>query len=118
MATTRTIIFDFKTKGVNIADQMKQAESSADKVSQKLNAIGGALTRNLTIPIVGAGVAAVKFASDMDETLNKVDVSFGDSANGVKAWAKDSIKNMGLAQQSALDTAALFGDMGTDMGVS
>ena len=115
MATTRTIVFNFKTTGVNIADQMKQAEDGASRVSDKIGKLGGSLSR-LSVPIGGAFVGMAKLASDMEETLNKVDVSFGDSAGSVKDWSKTSIKKMGLAQQTALDTAALFGDMGTGMG--
>ena len=74
------------------------------------------------IAAIGAGVAVGSFkladmASDLSETINKVEVSFGDSANSVKSWSKNSIKDMGLAQQTALDMAALFGDMGTGMGI-
>lgn len=90
----------------------------ADQVASKFKNAGKALTVGLTLPIVGAGVASVKFASDLEETMNKVDVSFGENAKRVKDWAKTSIKSMGLAQQSALDSAALFGDMGTGMGIT
>jgi phage-related protein len=63
-------------------------------------------------------VSAIKAASDLEETLNKVDVAFGDQADSVKDWAKTSIQQMGLAEQSALDAAALFGDMSTGMGLN
>lgn len=74
---------------------------------------------------LGAGAAAAsagifKFttmASDLDETLNKVDVAFGSSASTVKDWSSNSIKSMGLSKQTALDMTALFGDMGTSMGI-
>lgn len=56
-------------------------------------------------------------ASDLDETLNKTDVAFGDSSTAVKAWSENSIKSMGLSKQTALDMTALFGDMGTSMGI-
>ena len=45
-------------------------------------------------------------------------MSFGASSQTVKDWAKNSITSMGLAQQSALDSAALYGDMATGMGLS
>jgi hypothetical protein len=118
VATTRTVIFNFKTTGVNIADQMKKSGDAVVKAQEKMTTAGLTLTKTVTAPILGLGVAAVKMASDMEETMNKVDVSFGDSAQQVKDWAKDSINSMGLAQQSALDTAALFGDMGTGMGLT
>lgn len=87
-----------------------------EKVSGKMKDIGGKMTTTLTLPIVAGAGLSVKAFSDLQETINKVDVSFGNSSGTVKAWAQDSIKSMGLARQSALDATALFGDMGTGMG--
>lgn len=74
---------------------------------------------------VGAGAVAASvgifklanMASDLDETLNKVDVAFGENSTAVKAWSENSLRAMGLSKQTALDMSALFGDMGTSMGI-
>lgn len=87
-----------------------------DKMGGKMKDVGGKMSTRFTLPIMAGAGLAVKAYSDLQETLNKVDVSFGNNAGTVKEWSKDSIKSMGLAQQSALDAAALFGDMGTGMG--
>ena len=87
-----------------------------DKVGSKMKDVGGKMSATLTLPLVAGAGLAVKSFSDLQETINKVDVSFGSSSTTVKAWAQDSIKSMGLARQSALDATALFGDMGTGMG--
>lgn len=87
-----------------------------DRMGAKMKDVGSKMTVGLTLPIVAAAGVSIKAFSDLNETLNKVDVSFGEQSATVKAWAKDSIKSMGLAQQSALDATALFGDMGTGMG--
>lgn len=83
--------------------------------------------KGIGVGMAGLGVAAgaasagifklASMASDLDETLNKVDVAFGSSAPEVKAWSENSIKAMGLSKQTALDMTALFGDMGTSMGI-
>lgn len=99
-------------------DNFNKKTEGLRKASEKLRNIGQGMTVGLTLPIIAAGGAMVKMASDMEETLNKVDVSFGSSSQTVKDWAKNSIKSMGLAQQSALDSAALYGDMATGMGLS
>lgn len=66
----------------------------------------------------GAGIFKLTgMASNLEETINKVDVSFGESSSAVKAWSENSIKAMGLSKQTALDMSALFGDMGTSMGI-
>lgn len=100
------------------AEKARKRVEHLAKAGDRLKNLGGKLTVGLTLPIMAAGAASIKFASDMEETLNKVDVSFGKSSEVVKEWAKSSITTMGLAQQSALDSAALFGDMATGMGLS
>ena len=55
----------------------------------------------------------VNSASGLQETVGKTGQVFKDNSAEVENWAKTSIKSMGLAEQTALDTASLFGDMGT-----
>ena len=87
-----------------------------DAISSKMKDVGGKMTAGITLPVLAGAGLSVKAFSDLNETINKVDVSFGNSSATVKEWAQDSITSMGLARQSALDATALFGDMGTGMG--
>lgn len=112
------IKFQVTVDSTSAEKNIKTLNQKATDLSKSFTNAGKSMTMGLTLPIVGLGVASVKFASDLEETLNKVDVSFGDSAKTVKDWSKTSIKAMGLAQQTALDSAALFGDMGTGMGIA
>ena len=98
-------------------EKWQKRTENIGKLGNKIKSVGQSMTVGLTLPIIAAGGAMVKLASDMEETINKVDVSFGDSSKTVKDWAKNSITSMGLAQQSALDSAALYGDMATGMGL-
>lgn len=104
----RTADFDAKTASIN---------SKLSSLGHSMTNIGTKMTVGLTLPIaIGVGVA-IKAASDLNETINKVDVAFGSSSVAVKQWSQTSISSMGLAKQSALDAAALFGDMATSMGL-
>ena len=85
------------------------------KVAATLQSTGQKMTRYLTVPLAGAAIASVKYASDMDETANKVGEVFGDSARLIDEWSQNSIQKMGLAQQTAMDMAAAFGDLGSGM---
>lgn len=87
-------------------------------VGDKISGIGDKLSTRVTAPIVAAGAAAFKFASDYEENVNKVDVAFGESAENVKAWAATATEQFGLSENAALEAASLFGDMGTSMGLS
>jgi hypothetical protein len=109
--------FDEVNNHVDKAEQKFSSLSDRlDKMGAKMKDVGGKMTAGLTLPIVAAAGVSIKAFSDLQETINKVDVSFGNQSTAVKEWAKTSIKSMGLAQQSALDATALFGDMGTGMG--
>lgn len=105
-----------RTKKVNSATESLQKRMT--NLGNKMKDIGKSLSLRITAPLVAAGTAAVKFASDMTETLGKTEVTFGEEAEAVKRWSRTSITQMGLASQSALDSAALFGDMATGMGMS
>lgn len=87
-------------------------------VGKTMSDIGGKMSMFVTVPVVAGFTAMFNSASDFNESINKVDVSFGDNADEVKAWAKTTLKSFGIAEGSALDMAALFGDMGTSMGLT
>lgn len=89
-----------------------------DEAARRLSTAGNALTAGLTVPLAAAGVASVNFSSNMQEAVNKVEVAFGNAADSVKSWSSTTLNSIGLAQGTALDMAALFGDMATSMGYS
>ena len=62
--------------------------------------------------------SCVDMASDLQETMGKTEQTFKNSASSVLEWSKTSISSMGLAKQTALDTASLYGDMATGMGMT
>jgi len=94
------------------------ATARLDKFGKRATQIGRDLSLRLTLPIGAAAGAAIKMASDMEESTNKVNVAFGDSAKEVRDFAKTTLRSFGIAESSALDMTALFGDMATGMGVS
>src|SRR6056297_1529813 len=94
------------------------ATKRLDAFGQRATQIGKDLSLRLTLPIGLAAGAAIKMASDMEESTNKVRVAFGDSSKQVEAFAKNALRSFGIAESSALDMTALFGDMATGMGVT
>lgn len=116
---------------VDVAAQKAQAElqklndlrfdglkKALEEAGGQLDSIGNKMTFRLTAPLAAAGVASVSYASNTAESLNKVDVAFKTSAQVVSRWSENTLKQYGLAQGTALDMAALFGDMATSMGYS
>lgn len=112
---------EVKKKASNFSVLGSQIEAFGGKVraaSEKIRNVGQTMTTYITLPLAAVGTAAVKAASDYEENLNKVDVAFGKSADVVKEWAKTATENFGLSESHALEATALFGDMGTSMGLS
>lgn len=104
-----------------IDDTGQKFSSMGDKMhaaGDKMKSVGKKMTTYMTLPILAGAGMSIKAFSDLEETLSKVDVTFGKSSASVKKWADTSIEKMGLAKQTALDATALFGDMGTGMGMN
>lgn len=80
---------------------------------------------------VGAGLAAfgaadiavgqikgmISAASDMQETVSKSNTIFGSNAAAIEKWASGGAKDFGLSKQAALENAASFGNMFTQIGI-
>jgi hypothetical protein len=113
------------TLKVLLSGDSKELDAALSKAEKKLKEFGDSaknigknLSASLTAPLALAGGAAFKMASDYEESLNKVSVAFKDSSGEVKEFAKTTLKSFGIAEATALDMAALFGDMGTSMGLT
>ena len=122
MAVQLNIVGNFDDKELKRAEQAltrlrNQANESGGKMAaafsqagDKIGGIGRSLTTSLTLPLVGAGVVATKWASDAAEAANKVNVVFGQSAVFIEHWANSAAKAFGLSKGQALDS---FGSIGT-----
>jgi hypothetical protein len=85
---------------------------SLKSIAGPIAAIAGATA------IAGFLKGAVAGASDLEETVAKVSVVFGDAAKQVEKFSKDSSRNILLTQQEALDASATFGIFGKSAGLT
>lgn len=118
------------TKKTNIADKLfdklnlsgKGLGSCFQGTMQKANLFMTAIAGNYAIKAYQAVKdnigACVDAASDLQETIGKTGEVFKTNTEDVLNWSTTSIKTMGLSKQTALDTASLYGDMATGMGMS
>jgi hypothetical protein len=60
---------------------------------------------------------AIDAASNFNESVNKIGVAFGDSADEILAWSENSATAIGQSQQQALEAASSFGLMFRSMGL-
>ena len=102
---------DLSTKIADFGTKMQNTGAN-------LSAIGQKMSMSITLPLVAAGTAAVKYASDTEEAANKVDVVFGTMSEQVRQFADDALNSYGLAEGTALQMAGTFGSMATAMGLS
>lgn len=86
------------------------------KVGQKLSKVGADLTRNYTLPLVAAGAAAVKFASDLDEATSKAAQVFTTQSDRIVREAQNL--DDAFSEATFLDTAGTFGALLQSMGLT
>lgn len=93
--------------------------SCIQAVTTKANLFMNAFAGSFIYQTAKNGINSITdMASDLQETIGKTEQTFKSSSDTVLEWSKTSISSMGLAKQTALDTAALYGDMGTGMGMA
>jgi len=70
----------------------------------------------MTLPITAGLGVMIKGASDLEESVNKVNVVFGESAESIHDWSEDSATAFGLSRQEAEEAAGTFGNLFKTMG--
>lgn len=76
---------------------------------QNIEKFGKSLTLGVTVPLVAASAALVKFASDEGESLNAANVVFGKSAKIITDWGENAAKQAGLAKSEFYQAGAVIG---------
>lgn len=97
---------------------MRREARQIQSVGNSIASVGSGLTKGITVPIISAGAASFKLASDMNESLSKTEVAFKKNANQIKSWSKTTLEQYGISQGAALEYASKYGDMATGMGFS
>ncbi|QDT06899.1 hypothetical protein K227x_53220 [Rubripirellula lacrimiformis] len=96
-----------------IAQGAAGVQADLEKLSKNATALGAK---------IAAGSAAllafpIKSASEMQETVGKFEVVFGEAAGSVREWSDTTAKAMGQSKQSMADMLASMQDLLVPMGV-
>jgi TP901 family phage tail tape measure protein len=67
-----------------ISEELLKTSRRFDNISRKLGAVGGLLTKAVTVPLVGMGTAAVSMAANFSESMSKITSLVGIAADEVK----------------------------------
>ena len=92
--------------------------ASLAKVGAGLSKAGTTLTLGLTAPIVAFGVKATMMASDLEESMNAVNVVFGQSAGIIHNFGAQSAVSAGMAESEFNGLAATMGAFLKNVGYS
>lgn len=102
-------------------DGLAKGLQSAEKQLQAFGKKTEVAARKATFALAGIGVAAfssVQSASDLNESISKSEVIFGDSAKSIQNWAKTTDKSLGLSTTAALESAGNFAILGSSAGLT
>jgi hypothetical protein len=81
-----------------------------------LNAVAGAADTAATA-VIGFATDSISKASDLNETMSKAEVIFGDNAKAVEDWAGTMDKAAGQSKTAALDAASGFAGLFKTVGL-
>lgn len=98
-----------------------QVGQAGDGIGSKMGALGkllGAAFIGAGAGVAAFGVKAVSAASDLNETISKVGVVFGEQSKQVTSFANQMARDFGLPKREILDAAAGIGLVGKASGLS
>ena len=104
-------------KGVD--DSVKTASTGMGKFTDSLKKVGGALGATFAAAkVVDFAKDSIMAASNMAESMSKVNVVFGESAQSVIDFSKTAADSMGMSSQEALEAAGTYGNLFQALGVT
>lgn len=101
---------------IAFAQKLEEAASKLKNIGGKLTDVGKSISTKVTLPIVGAGTVAFKFAADLEDAMGATDQIFKGSAGEVKAWADGLASYYGIAEGEALEYSNVMGAMLQNIG--
>lgn len=94
------------------ADSVKKLSGQFKRVGEEMTQVGGAMSIAITAPLVLFGSKSIQAASDAAEMQSAFKYVFGDMADSVEAWAKQTGDALGrssiVMQEQALSFQQLF----------
>ena len=118
---------------IDIVADVQKLQQGVDQANKQLGGLDASVKKvqGLTTAFAGVAVAAKGFsiaggfinsatdaASNLEETLSKTNVLFGESSTEVVKFASSAAKNFGQSKQQALDAAATFATFGKAAGLA
>jgi hypothetical protein len=110
---------DISIRGDNkVNNALNKIGSTLTNVGGKMMKFGGALTAGVTVPILGLIGKSAMLASDLGESFNVVNVTFGKNSDEVTEWSKNLLSKFGLVQLESMKYVGSMGAMMKSSGIS
>ena len=119
MAYDGTLQFDTKIDQAGFEKGLTSLEKSASATGQIMQGVFSAnlLEKGLE-KMIEIGKKGIQLASDLEEVQNVVDVTFGDGADKIEAFAQSASTSFGLTELQAKQFTGTIGAMVKSMGLT
>ena len=100
------------TKG--LADAEDKANKSSSNIANGLSTVGGVVLGAVSLAATAAAgflATTIKPASDLNETVSKTSIVFGDYANKVLEFGDSAAEALGMSKNEALTGASTYGNL-------
>lgn len=98
--------------------RLSAAQGGLQKFGSSMRQMGAGMTAAVTLPILGAGAAAIKLGMDAIESENLVAVSFGGMLKAAQDWSKGTSKALGLNEYELRKQSGTLFNMFSSMGLA
>lgn len=115
---SRTLEFSVVADIQDLQKKLNQAAKQTEDWTKKFDKVGTTLSRNVSLPLAGLGVVATKAASDLGESINAINVVFGEAADTIHEFGKTSAETVGLSTRAFNDLVVPLGSVFQNFGDS
>jgi hypothetical protein len=114
----RSIAYRFLGHDAGLGKTMSGLGDKSESLHRTLGKLAGAFGAGLTV----GGAAeflkgSINNASDLNESLSKTRVVFGQASKGVEVFAKAASRGIGQSEQQALEATSTFGNLFRALGI-
>ena len=102
------IVIDSKFDDKGIKDAQRQLQNMAGQAAKRVAQVGAAVAAAGAIAAGKLAVDSVQAASDFEESINAVNVAFGDAADGVLKLGENAAQSMGVSREEFNSAAVRF----------
>lgn len=114
----KAAVTGLKQVGTEVKDVGDKATKSGSALGDMAKIAGGFVLAQGLMKLPGLLSGFIGGASDLNESLSKVNTVFGQNAKEIENWASSAAKNLGMSKGAALEAAGTFGNFLQAMGAT